>query len=202
MSPVRILSRSARHGRIAAVALAIALVVTGCSTDATSKSPSDASPTEVSPNGDIPDNQAFIPYTPASGTYTVTVPEGWSQSSTGEATTFTDKLNAAKFEEMSSATAPTIQSAKSAVVPQLEMDHPGFALTDVAAVTRAGGSGVLLRYEQDAAVNDVTESVGKEAVEEYLFWKAGTLVTITLTSPVGADNVDPWRQITDSFSWR
>jgi hypothetical protein len=202
MSPTRILSRSARHGRLAAVALAIALVATGCSTPAPPASPSNASPTEMSPNGDIPDNQAFIPYTPASGTFTVTVPEGWSQSSTGEATTFTDKLNAAKFEEMSPAIAPTVQSAQKDIVPQLAKDHPGFALTDVVAVTRAGGSAVLIRYEQDAAVNDVTTTAGKEAVEEYLFWKAGTMVTVTLTSPVGADNVDPWREITDTFSWR
>ncbi|WP_297408511.1 hypothetical protein [Naasia sp.] len=156
----------------------------------------------MNPAGDIPDNQAFVSYTPASATYTVTVPEGWAQSSSGAATTFTDKLNAARFEEAGSTTAPTVESATSTIVARLATDQPGFTLTDVTSVTRSAGDAVLIRYEQDAPKNAVTSSTGREAVEEYLFWKSGTLVTVTLTSPVGADNVDPWREITDSFSWR
>jgi hypothetical protein len=26
-------------------------------------------------------------------------------------------------------------------------------------------------------------------------------VTLTLSAPVGSDNVDPWRTVTDSFRW-
>jgi hypothetical protein len=202
MSPVRILSRSSRLGRLAGFGLAIALVTSGCGAQVSQEAASDAPTAEVNPLGDIPDNQAFVPYTPTSGQYTVTVPEGWAQSSSGGATTFTDKLNAARFEEAIAATAPNLASAKSTLVPQLESDHPGFALTDVTEVKRAAGSAVLIRYEQDGPANAVTDTAGREEVEEYLFWKDGTVVTITLTSPVGADNVDPWRQITDSFAWR
>jgi hypothetical protein len=39
------------------------------------------------------------------------------------------------------------------------------------------------------------------AVERYEFWKAGQLVTLTLASAKGSDNVDPWRIVTDSFGW-
>jgi len=39
-------------------------------------------------------------------------------------------------------------------------------------------------------------------VERYAFWRAGTTVILTLSGPQGADNVDPWRMVTDSFGWR
>jgi hypothetical protein len=202
MSPARILSRSAHLGALGGVAIALALGIAGCTTQASAPSSTSTASAEVSPNGDIPDNQAFVAYTPASGIYTVTVPEGWAQSSSGGATIFTDKLNSARFEEAGSAAAPTPESATSTVVPQLAAQQPGFKLTDVTTVTRKGGAAVLIRYEQDAPKNQVTSTAGREAVEEYLFWKSGTLVTITLTSPTGADNVDPWRRVTDSFTWR
>ncbi|MDT4904221.1 MAG: hypothetical protein QOH52_2237, partial [Pseudonocardiales bacterium] len=40
-----------------------------------------------------------------------------------------------------------------------------------------------------------------QAVERYEFWKNGNEVVLTLAAPVGADNVDPWRKVTDSFAW-
>src|SRR4051794_1031613 len=46
---------------------------------------------EKSPAGDIPDNQAYVPYSPPRAGYSVKVPEGWSRSSASGATTFTDK---------------------------------------------------------------------------------------------------------------
>jgi hypothetical protein len=41
----------------------------------------------------------------------------------------------------------------------------------------------------------------RDDIERYEFWRNGTQATITLSSPVGSDNVDPWRTVTDSFSW-
>jgi hypothetical protein len=40
-----------------------------------------------------------------------------------------------------------------------------------------------------------------QSVERYEFFRNGHTVTLTLAGPVGADNVDPWRRITDSFAW-
>lgn len=37
-------------------------------------------PAESNPAGDIPDNQAYVTYTPAQGGFTVKVPEGWAQT--------------------------------------------------------------------------------------------------------------------------
>jgi hypothetical protein len=42
----------------------------------------------------------------------------------------------------------------------------------------------------------------RESVERYAFWHAGQQVVLTLSGPRGADNVDPWRTITDSLRWQ
>jgi hypothetical protein len=47
----------------------------------------------------------------------------------------------------------------------------------------------------------VTGKVVLQDVERYVFWQAGTRATITLSSPKGSDNVDPWRKVTNSFGW-
>jgi hypothetical protein len=41
-----------------------------------------------------------------------------------------------------------------------------------------------------------------EAVERYVFWNAGSEATLTLAGPRGADNVDPWRTVSDSLRWQ
>jgi len=35
----------------------------------------------------------------------------------------------------------------------------------------------------------------------YLFFHNGQLATLTLSAPVGADNVDQWARIAGSFKW-
>src|SRR3979411_2341681 len=84
-----------------AAVLAAAAVLVGCGTSGTAPSGSatlgsstDAAPTAGrTPAGDIPDNQAYVAFTPATGLFTVSVPEGWARSTDGAATIFTDKLN-------------------------------------------------------------------------------------------------------------
>lgn len=76
---------------VAAAALATAAaVLVGCGTSATAPSGSAthssstaAAPTpETNPAGDIPDNQAYVPFTPPTGLFTVSVPEGWGAAPT------------------------------------------------------------------------------------------------------------------------
>ena len=75
-------------------AVAAAGVLAGCAGHITGTSPgasaaSAASGTaapEDNPAGDIPDSQVFVPYTPATKLFTVSVPEGWAQTTKGGAT--------------------------------------------------------------------------------------------------------------------
>ena len=79
--------------------------------------------------------------------------------------------------------------------------EPKFADPRAATVTRTAGTGVLLTYQRDSATDPVTGKVVRDAVQRYSFFRAGTRVDLTLTGPSNADNVDPWRIVSDSLTW-
>ena len=160
----------------------------------------DPNAPEVNAAGDIPDNQVFVTYSAPSGSYSIQVPEGWARTVAGGVTTFTDNFNAVRIEEQTTATAPTVMSA-TAEVTTLAQHVSGFKTGKVSAVTRKGGPAVLITYGDDSPPNQVTAKTLRRDVERYEFWHNGTELIVTLAGPVGADNVDPWRTITDSVRW-
>jgi hypothetical protein len=141
---------------------------------------------ETNAPGDIPDNQAFVAYSPPSGLYTVKVPEGWARSESATTTTFSDKFNSITI----GTTAPPAESA------------PCFAPKDTTSVTRKGGTAKLVTYQADSPPDPVTGKVVRDDVERYEFSRNGTVVVLTLAGAAGSDNVDPWKIVTDSFAWR
>jgi hypothetical protein len=199
--------------RIAIGAIAVAsLVAAGCgsssssttstSTPAGSAKQVNPNAPEVSPSGDIPDNQAYVPFSAPGTNVTVKVPEGWSRSSTATGTTFTDKLNSITIEQRKGASAVTVSQVKQADVPTLAKSVKGFKLQSVATVQRKAGPVVRIRYLAVAKTNPVTGKGGTDAVERYLFARSGNELVLTLSGPKGADNVDPWKIVTDSVVWR
>lgn len=158
--------------------------------------------TENNPAGDIPDQQAFVSYTPPGTHVSVKVPEGWARSAAGGTVTFTDKLNSITLQVRSAATAPTMSTVTSAVVPQLTTQVPAFSLGKVSTVSRAAGQAVLVTYLGDTAPDPVTNKVIRDSFERYSFWHAGTELVLTLSGPQNADNVDPWKTVTDSVRWQ
>lgn len=162
----------------------------------------DPNAPEVSPPGDIPDNQAFVPYTPPQGGFTVKVPEGWARSEQGGTITFTDKLNRIMISSEPAASAPTVDSAKTDEVPAIEAQAQNFSLGQVTTVQRDAGEAVQITYTADGPKDEVTGKVRPNSYERYEFYSDGTEVVLTLAGPVGADNVDPWRIVTDSFGWQ
>ncbi|MEY2422722.1 MAG: hypothetical protein QOI95_2789 [Acidimicrobiaceae bacterium] len=160
-------------------------------------------PNAPEPNaaGDIPDNTVYVPFTFAGGPFTVSVPEGWARTNSSNGTTFTDNFNSAQFLVSSSTSPPTTQSARDSEVPSIQSSSTNFQLDNVTTVSRNGGTAVLITYKADSAPNAVTGKVRQLAVERYEFWQNGKEAIVVLSGPVGADNVDPWRTISDSFSW-
>ena len=158
-------------------------------------------PAETNPVGDIPDSTAFVAFRPQPGQYEIKVPEGWARSVDGNAYVFTDKLNSVRMETVPAATAPTVDSARATEVPPIQAATRRFSLQNVSMVQRKAGGAVLITYKADSPVDPVTNKVVPDAVERYEFWHAGTEVVVTLSGPVNADNVDPWRTVTDSFRW-
>jgi hypothetical protein len=134
---------------------------------------------------------------------TVKVPEGWSRSAPAAGTTtFTDKLNSITIEQRKATGAATVAQAKAVDAPALAKSVKGFKLTSVAQLQRKAGPVVRISYTADAKTNPVTGKGGTDAVERYLFVKNGKELVLTLSGPKGADNVDPWKIVTDSVVWR
>ncbi|GAA1560536.1 lipoprotein [Kribbella hippodromi] len=168
-------------------------------TQPSSTQPSKPVATESNPPGDIPDNQAFVTFT-ASG-FAVKVPEGWARSNTPTTTSFTDKLNRIEVSSTPATTAPTPQSVTSKLVPDLRRTVPRFTMGKVSQVTRPAGQVVLITYQGDSAQDPVTGKVVRDAFERYVFYRAGKQLSLTLAGPVNADNVDPWKIVSDSVRW-
>jgi hypothetical protein len=171
-------------------------VLAGCS------SGGSKSAVEASPAGDIPDTQTFKDYSSPDNVYAVKVPEGWALKEAPGRATFTDKLNAIDIQVADAPVAPTVELAKATEVPQLGSTVSKFQLADVTTVTRPAGNAVLITYTAEAAPDSVIGKVVRDDVERYEFWRNGKEVILTLAAPTGSDNVDPWKVVTDSFSWR
>jgi hypothetical protein len=156
---------------------------------------------EINPAGDIPDSQVFVAYTLPSGAFSVRVPEGWARSETGGAVTFTDHYNSIRLETVAASTAPTVESARQTELPAIRRQADGVGAEAVSTVTRNAGTAVLITFQATSTPNPVTGKVARLAVERYEFWRGGTEAILTLSAPVGSDNVDPWRTVSNGFRW-
>lgn len=197
---------------LAASSIALVLALSACgssgsSTPAAGSTPATVPAGAVDPNapevvapGDIPDDQVFVPYTSADGVFTVQVPEGWARTEAGGVVTFTDKYNSITIAESAAAAVPTVESVTTMGLADVASD-PTFHLLDVQPVSRSSGEGIVATYEIGSAPNTVTGKSALLAVERYVFASNGTQVTLTLSGAKGADNVDPWRIVSDSLTW-
>lgn len=197
---------------LAAVAggVAVAAVAAGCATGGPAAGPSTPPPpsgaaqsvTESNPPGDIPDNQAFVAYTAADGSYTLKYPEGWARTDSGTTVTFTDKYNSITVAPHNGFYQPTEAYARTVEVPEIASRTAGFAGGDVTTVQRTAGPVIQISYQADSAPNLVTGKSIRQDVARYEYAHNGRGVVVTLFAPAGSDTVDPWRTVTDSFAWQ
>jgi hypothetical protein len=159
-------------------------------------------PVESNPPGDIPDNLAFVRYTDQKGAYTFTHPEGWARTGSGTRVRFTDKLNGVSVESTAATQAPTVASAKTHDEARLRASVPAFELRKLSPVTLPGGRGVHIVFRRNSAPDAVTGRVFRDEVEEYAVFSNGRLVRMDLYGPVGADNVDAYRTMSQSLRIR
>lgn len=154
--------------------------------------------TEVNPAGDIPDNQAYVPFVGKG--FSIKVPEGWAQTTTAATTSFTDKLNRIEITASSASSGMTSQHAQS-ILDGMAASVPKFAAGKIATATRGGMPVTVLTYQGDSSPDPVTGKVVRDAFQRFIFVRNGVRVDVTLVGPTTADNVDPWRTVSDSFRW-
>jgi hypothetical protein len=193
----------------AALAAVLALTAAGCGSSSPAPSASggghaktvNPNAPEVSPPGDIPDDQAFVAYSPPGAGYSVKVPEGWARTSSGAVTSFTDKLNRIQMQVVPAKGALSTAEARRTELPKLAKRVAGYQAGKVSSVKRKAGMAVRMTYLARSPVDAVTGRSHTEAVERYVFFHAGKDVVLTLSGPKGADNVDPWKIVTDSLTY-
>lgn len=192
---------------VAAAAAALALGAAGCGSSSSSTGAAGAAK-PVSPNapeastpGDIPDNQAYVPYSPPGSGVSVKVPEGWARKASSGATVFTDKFNSIRIETVSAPAPMTVRDAKQTEIPKLTQANRAFQASTVSTVARPAGKAIRIAYLTNTAPNPVTGKSVRAAVERYVFFHNGKDIVLTLTGAKGADNVDPWRIVTSSLKY-
>jgi hypothetical protein len=156
---------------------------------------------EKSPPGDIPDEQLFVPYESPVG-FTIDIPEGWAKTENGNSVVFADKYNIIDIAVSDAATAPTAQSVQTDMIPALVATDRAIEVGNVSDVTLPGGAAVRLDYASNSDPNPVTNKQVRLEDNRYVFFKDGKLVTVTFAAPFGADNVDAWKQMAESFKWQ
>jgi hypothetical protein len=152
---------------------------------------------ERNPPGDIPDDQVFVPYTSAAGSYSLKVPEGWARSEKGSDVDFIDKFDGVAVIVDANANPPTIQD----VVARLGKAEKGFKVVSTNQIRLPAGSALFVKYESESEANPVTNKRIRLEDEAYAFYKNGKIAILILWAPAGADNADQWKLISESFRW-
>ena len=67
---------------------------------------------------------------------------------------------------------------------------------------RPAGEAVYIAFDDNSAPNAVTNKQIRLENDRYVFGKDGKVVTLTFSAPKGADNVDQWLSMSQSFSWK
>ena len=193
--------------------MALVTVVGGCGANSTASTNSSgsvqqaggtnqAAGTQPSPAGDIPDNQQFVNYVSQAGKYSLDIPEGWARTAKGSDVSFKDKLNSVQVVVTKVSSPPTLDSINKIQVADLKAKGRAVKVTSVKSVTLPGGSAAVISYEENSAPDSVTGKQDRLENSQYLFYRNGEMATLTLSAPLGADNIDQWNKMSGSFRWR
>jgi hypothetical protein len=154
---------------------------------------------EANPPGDIPDTQVFVDYKSSLG-FALQVPEGWARSDLNDGLRFTDKYNTIDVT-VSNAAQPTQAGITDAALATLKTQNRAVRIADVKNVNLPAGPAVLIAYSSNSEPNPVTNKQIRLENNRYIFFRDGKIVTLELSAPFGADNVDQWQFMAQHFSW-
>jgi hypothetical protein len=201
------------------LATILAVAVTGCgssgssssagggpgattATTATTATPAPLSAEATSAaTGDIPDNQIFLVYVNPSPRYSIKYPEGWTRQGGGTDVTFRDKNNVVHIAIATGAPPDTAAVARG--LAALRASNPALTYSAPALIRTGSASVVKASYTTASAPNPVTGKRVTLLVDRYVIPSAaGRYAIVDLGTPRGVDNVDAYRMMINSFSWR
>ncbi len=146
--------------------------------------------------GDIPDNQVFLVFRDGRAGYSMKYPEGWAQQGSGDSVSFRDKNNVIRVVVPAGAawTRANVQADLRALKGARVQSPPQ-------AITLSGRPAFKVVYRTVSVPNPVTGKRVTLSVDRYYVWKQGRRAVLDLGAPVGVDNVDAYRLISQSFRW-
>lgn len=156
---------------------------------------------EKNPTGDIPDTQVFIDYASKDG-YALKVPEGWARTDLPDGARFVDKLDGVVVTLSDTGMPPTVDSVRTDYLPQLQKQERAVKIDTVKAVKLPAGNAIRIAYSSNSEPNQVTSRQLRLENQRFLYFRDGKLVALELYAPLGADNVDQWKLMSESFQWR
>jgi hypothetical protein len=156
---------------------------------------------EVNPPGDIPDSQAFIIYQNTVGGYQLEVPEGWARAEAAGKVTFISKLDGVSVTVAPASAAPTAASVQANEAKLIQSHGRAVSITGVSEANLPGGKAVVIKYTSNSEPNPVTNKRVRLENTAYIFHRNGKEATLTVGAPQGADNVDQWNRMANSFRW-
>lgn len=158
-------------GRVFAVsAIAAAGLAAGCGSSGGGQSTAAGGIAEAqsAAGGDIPDNQTFLTYKNRSAGYSISYPEGWTRTGSGNGVAFSEKDNSIH------------------VTVRISNRPPAAAST----------------FTKPGPKDPVTGKRITLTVDRYEYASNGMLAILDLATPVGVDNVDAYKMISESFKWQ
>lgn len=178
------------------MALALAAAATWCAGGAAHAAAPRAIPLAGQPGGDIPDSAVYLSYHGRS--FSVDYVEGWLQTITAHGVSFNDKDSSVVVELR-----PRLSESLTAYVQRTDLPRlahtAGFRRGALTHDSIARYTTLRLVYRGRSAPDAVT---GKTVVlqnDRYYISGAHALAVITLSTPLGVDNVDGFRRIAHSF---
>jgi hypothetical protein len=156
---------------------------------------------EKSPLGDIPDTQAFVKYTSTQGGYSLEVPEGWARTVHEPDVSFIDKFNGVNLAVVKTDKIPTTTTIKDNQAAELVKNGRAVKIQGIKEVTLPIGKVIIVKFESNSEPNSVTNKQVRQDNENYYYYKDGKMAVLTLWAPLGADNVDQWKKMSESMSW-
>jgi hypothetical protein len=157
---------------------------------------------EKNPPGDIPDNQIFVTYISSQGGYELEVPEGWARTENGRDVTFIYKLDGVSVSTTNTTQQPTSNDIRNNQAEQIKKTGGAVVINSIKDIQILKSPAVHMVYESNSDLDPVTNKRVRLENDVYYFYKNGSLVELRLWAPLGADNIDQWKRISNSFKWR
>ena len=157
---------------------------------------------EKNPTGDIPDSQVFVNYTSNQGGYDIETPEGWARTTKGGDVIFTYKLDGLSVTVTNAARAPNAGSVRKIQAELLKMTGRAVRIKGIQDIKLSYIPAVLMMYESNSDLDLVVNKQVRLENSSYFYYRNGRLAELRLWAPLGADNIDQWKLISNSFRWR